>query len=93
MWPFFPIILGGISKKHPFIMLMQAAENSFCNYADTVVSLLPDAKEYFVKHGMESNKFFLAANGAVVDVWEQPESLSLELEDIISKLQSEGELS
>ena len=46
LWPLSPMELGGMSKWHPFIMLVQAAENyAYCN-ADLVISMLPKVREY-----------------------------------------------
>ncbi len=63
MWPISPMEMGGMSRFHPFIVLMQLAENSFCRKSDCVVSLLPGAKAYFMAHGMKENKFVPIANG------------------------------
>lgn len=75
MWPISPMELGGMSKYHPFIILMQMAENSFCRNSDYVVSLLPKAKEYFMEHGMAEGKFVSIANGVVLKEWEEKKLL------------------
>lgn len=86
MWPVSPMELGGMSRHHPFIVLMQMAEDSFCRRSDTVVSLLPNAKEYLMAHGMAENKFVPIANGIVREEWEKkkplPEELRKKLEEI-----------
>lgn len=69
MWPISPIEIGGMSPKHPFIQVMQMAENSFCKKSDAVVSLLPAAKKYFVRHGMRPDKFVHIPNGIVLEEW------------------------
>lgn len=89
MWPITPIEMGGMSKYHPFIMLLQLAENSFCRHSDYVVSLLPKAKRYLMMHGMEEAKFISIPNGVVLEEWENPqalpESTRLALEDMRKK--------
>lgn len=75
MWPATLIEAGGMSRKHPFVQLMQWGENSFCQNSDGVVSILPCAKEYFVEHGMEENKFFHVPNGIVLSEWIDAEPL------------------
>ena len=75
MWPATLIEVGGMSRKHPFVQLMQWGENSFCRNSDGVVSILPCAKEYFVEHGMEENKFFHVPNGIVLSEWIDAEPL------------------
>lgn len=89
MWPLSPVILGGMSKKHPFIQMMQAAENSFCRNSDRVVSLLPYAKKYFAAHGMGPEKFYTIANGVVVEDWDNPEPLPKPLRIKLSKWKEE----
>lgn len=86
MWPISPMELGGMSKYHPFIMLMQLAENSFCRKSDFVVSLLPNAKKYFMAHGMSENKFVSIANGIVLKEWEEKEPLSDEIKKKLAQM-------
>lgn len=81
MWPISPIEIGGMSPKHPFIKIMQRAENYFCKYADNVVSLLPAAKNYFVEHGMQEEKFRYVPNGVVLEEWENYKKIPSTLRD------------
>lgn len=90
MWPITLYEVGGMSKKHPFVVLMQIAENSFCKKSDYVVSLACKAKDYFVEHGMEPHKFKAIMNGVVVDEWENPEPLPTEHQNLFDKLHSDG---
>lgn len=71
MWPISPMEIGHMSKYNPFIVLMQMGENSFCRKSDKVVSLLPNAKDYFIEHGMAEEKFVCVSNGVVVSDWTQ----------------------
>ena len=72
LWPLSPMQLGGMSAKHPYIMLMQAAENYCYKHSDAVVSILPCAKEHMVEHGMAPEKFVCIPNGIVKEDWEAP---------------------
>lgn len=87
MWPATLIELGGMSKYHPFVQLMQIAENSAYIRSDKVVSLLPCAKEYMVAHGMRPDKFICIENGIVEEDWENPLPLPQKLKEELEELQ------
>ena len=74
LWPLSPIELGGMSPKHPYIRLMQKAEDECYKSSDYVVSILPCAKEHMIEHGMAAEKFVYIPNGIVKEDWEQPSS-------------------
>lgn len=86
MWPITPVEINGMSKYHPFIMILQLAENSFCKKADYIVSLLPYAKEYLVKHGMKAKKFISIPNGVVLDEWDNKEKLPKDIEQALKSM-------
>lgn len=69
LWPLSPIELGGYSRRHPFIMLLQAAENHACRHADAIVSILPKVREHLEAHGMAPHKLHIIPNGADPDEW------------------------
>lgn len=72
LWPLTPIELGGYSKNHPFILIMQQAENYAYSHTDGVVSLLPYAHEYMKGHGLDNKPFFYIPNGIVQSNWSRP---------------------
>lgn len=72
LWPLSPMELGNMSKYHPYIMLMQAAENYCYKNSDYVVSLLPKAEEHMKEHGLADGKFICIPNGIVKEDWEKP---------------------
>ncbi|HMT03456.1 MAG TPA: glycosyltransferase family 4 protein [Burkholderiales bacterium] len=84
LWPLTLIEINGMPKWHPFILLMQKAEDFAYKHADKVVSLLPKAKEYMVHHGMMPNKFIYIPNG--IDIKQIKEPLPNEHQKIINKL-------
>lgn len=69
LWPMSPMVLSNMSKWHPFIMLMQKAEDYWCKNADLVVSLLPDAYKHLVTRGMSMDKYVVIPNGISPDEW------------------------
>lgn len=91
MWPATLIELGGMSKYHPFVVLMQMAEDSAYRHSDHVVSLPPLAKNYMVKHGMKPEKFAAIPNGIVKEDWENPEPLPEKHKRVLEKLKEERE--
>ena len=75
LWPLSPMELGNYSRWHPFIMLLQAAENYACRHADAVVSILPKVRDHLEEHGMARHKLHIVPNGADPAEWlaEPPE--------------------
>ena len=92
MWPITPIELYGMSKHHPFVAVMQYGENYFCKNADNVVSILPNAREYLVEHGMDNSKFHFVSNGIDMSDWENPMGLPEEHSKAIIKAKEQGRL-
>ncbi|KQN68997.1 glycosyl transferase [Duganella sp. Leaf61] len=70
LWPLSPIELGGMSPRHPFIRMMQSAEDYACRHADTVISILPHAGGHMAAHGMAPHKLHVVPNGVVPAEWE-----------------------
>lgn len=69
MWPLTPQLLGGLSEQHPFIWIMQRAEDYYCRRADLVISVLPNAIEHLADRGLTANRYAVVPNGveAVAD--------------------------
>jgi len=59
-----------MSRAHPFIILLQAAEDYAYGQADRVVSILPHSDRHMLAHGMSPEKFVYIPNGVVVEDWE-----------------------
>jgi glycosyltransferase involved in cell wall biosynthesis len=91
LWPLSPMELGGYSRWHPFIMLLQAAENFACRRADAVVSILPKVREHLEAHGMAPAKLHLVPNGVDPAEWEHAApALPSALEAALGTLRREG---
>jgi glycosyltransferase involved in cell wall biosynthesis len=63
IWPLTLQELGGLSRRHPLVMLMQRLEDYAYRVADNVVSVLPAADRHMVARGMEPAKFNYLPNG------------------------------
>ena len=90
LWPLSPIELGGMNPHHPYIMMMQAAENYCYKHSDYVVSLLPTAQEHMVEHGLKPEKFICVPNGIVKADWEQPMACPPVYYDKLKQYHDEG---
>jgi glycosyltransferase involved in cell wall biosynthesis len=91
LWPLSPIELGGMSPRHPFIRVVQWAEDFAYKNVNHVVSMLPLTEAHMLAHGMSPGKFHYVPNG--VDVGECPESetaLPAQHQEVLSKLKLEG---
>jgi glycosyltransferase involved in cell wall biosynthesis len=87
LWPLSLIEVGGMSKYHPFILLLQWAENFTYRNADKVVSVLPKAMEHMLQHGMRSDQFVYIPNGVDVVAWQdRPNELPNEHKQALSIL-------
>jgi glycosyltransferase involved in cell wall biosynthesis len=69
LWPLSPIELGGMSPGHPFIRLLQRAEDFACQNADKIVSILPLTGAHLEGRGMAPEKFSCIPNGIDVEEW------------------------
>jgi glycosyltransferase involved in cell wall biosynthesis len=69
LWPLSPIELSGMSRRHPFIVLCQAAEDAACRDADVVVSMLPKVHEHLASRGLDLRKLHIVPNGITPDEW------------------------
>ena len=71
LWPLSPIELSGMSPRHPFIRLCQAAENTAYRDADVVVSMLPKVQGHMAEHGLDLAKLHIVPNGISLEEWPQ----------------------
>lgn len=90
LWPLSPMELGGYSKWHPFIMVMQRAENFAYKNCDRIVSLLPDALKHMVDHGLKKEKFVYVPNGFEPSEWEYTNEISAEYKCFFEELKTKG---
>jgi len=93
LWPLSPIELGGMSARHPFIRLCQAAEDFACRRADVVVSMLPRVDGHLREHGLDLRKLHIVPNGVLTEEWDAPgDPLRGELAAHIEDAQGRGRL-
>lgn len=93
LWPLSPLIIGGYSRFHPFIGLIQRAENFACRKSDFFISLLENAKEYLVLHGLKPEKFIYIPNGySSNDHAAANEPIPAEHDELLNKLKSQSKI-
>ena len=69
IWPLSPMLIGGYSKYHPFIWVMQKAEDYAYKHVDKIISLLWNAEGHMLEHGLAPGKFVCVPNGYNPDEW------------------------
>lgn len=69
LWPLSPMLIGGYSKYHPFIAVMQYGEDYAYKHADKVISLLWNAEGHCVERGLAVGKFVCVPNGYNPEEW------------------------
>lgn len=87
LWPLSPMEVGGYSKRHPFIQVMQWAENYAYKRVDRVVSMLPAAEMHMLEHGLDRGKFIYIPNGFDESEWiGESKDMPCEYKDMFQQL-------
>lgn len=87
LWPLTLETIGGMSKYHPFCILLGCALKSAIKNSNHIVCVLPYANEYFQKYGLEdSKKFTHIPNGVALDDWQYVQELPTEHRELFLKL-------
>jgi glycosyltransferase involved in cell wall biosynthesis len=91
LWPLTPIELGSMPKWHPFIVIMQIAEDFAYKRADKVISILPKALDYMVSRGLDPKKFVYIPNGIDIEEWQSFDApLPPQHQETVERLRQEG---
>ena len=91
VWPLTLIELGSMSKNHPFVSLLNKAEQYAYRKAEKVISVLPNSRIHMLEQGMQSeDKFAYIPNGIVKEDWQKPDLLQPEHKALFDKLHDEG---
>lgn len=85
LWPLSPKELGGYSSLHPFIMVMQRAENFAYKHSDVVISMLPNAFSHMKEHGLTEDRFRHVPNGIIVDDWNINKEIPTEFTELFNQ--------
>jgi glycosyltransferase involved in cell wall biosynthesis len=91
LWPLSPIELSGMSRRHPFIVMCQAAEDAAYRDADVVVSMLPKVHGYMASRGLDLKKLHIVPNGITLDEWEgEPAPLRDDVQQALARARASG---
>lgn len=92
LWPLSVITIGGYSRSHPFIMMLQHCENYAYRHCDMVVSMLDKAYPHMQRHGLTEERFCCVPNGYLKEEWENVDSITLPEEhtQLLEQLHKEG---
>jgi len=91
LWPLSPIELSGMSPKHPFIRLVQKAEDDAYRDADVVISMLPKVHDYMASRGLDLKKLHIVPNGITLDEWQgEPAPLREDVAAAIAQARADG---
>lgn len=69
IWPLSPKLIGGYSDYHPFIWVMQKAEDFAYKHVDKIISLLWNAEGHMLERGLPKGKFVCVPNGYYPEEW------------------------
>ena len=90
LWPLSPMLLGGYSKYHPFIVALQVAENYAYKHCDKCISILPNVRAHVLKHGLAINKLYIVPNGFDEEEWRKGIELLPEMQNFFYNLKREN---
>lgn len=86
LWPLSLNLLLGMSKFHPFSLLLSAFQKFAILTSDAVISTLDNAQCYLLKKGLERDRFLFLSNGTDLN---QPISNTSIISYELSKIRSE----
>lgn len=89
LWPLSPIELGGMSKWHPFTLVMRFAEWFAYKEADKIISILPATYPHVALDGVKKENFLHIPNG-VVEGHKGSHDKSLPIFATFAKLKAKG---
>jgi len=88
LWPLTPMSLGNMSKWHPFIMLVQFAEDAAYKLCDCVVSILPNTLEHMRSRGLDPAKWSHVPNGIALQDYSEKSEMPDDVTMAIQKIRS-----
>jgi glycosyltransferase involved in cell wall biosynthesis len=78
IWPLSLVEVAGVSPKHPIVRHLYKLEERVIRRAARVISLLPQAGNYFSKYGTKADTIDWIPNGVDMEMFPEVESTSTE---------------
>jgi glycosyltransferase involved in cell wall biosynthesis len=93
LWPLTIKELGGYSARHPFVWLLQKAEDYACRNADLVTAVARNSEHYLKSRGLGEKQFIALGNGLLEtrDI-NKPAPLSADLLETLSDIKQRAGL-
>lgn len=92
LWPLTLKELGGYSARHPFIWLMQKAEDFACRKADLVTAVPQNSEDYLKGRGLKADRFMPVGNGLLDTKGHKSAPLPSELRQSLSAIKQQAGL-
>ncbi len=93
LWPMALTELGGMSAKHPFVLINSAAEKIACKASDIIISMHPGNIKHLATRGAKIENFYHIPNGVNLDDWVDGDLVKSSLTSKIEKIKKNGQLS
>lgn len=90
VWPQTLVDGYGMSRRHPFVLLLNRAESSAYRNSDYVVSTLEFARGHMISKGLKKEKFQYITNGVVLKSWQNPTELGEPHRSILEEARKNG---
>lgn len=93
VWPESLIEVGGMSRWHPFVILVALSERVVYRMADLVISMLPTAADHCETLGFDRKKVVVVPNGFDLESWENDSSdlLSSDVAQYMAECRNRGD--
>ncbi|HIA71252.1 MAG TPA: glycosyltransferase WbuB [Phycisphaerales bacterium] len=90
IWPLSLVEVAGVSQNHPVVKHLYRLEEKIVSRASQIMSLLPNAHEYFSKYGVLQEKIDWIPNGVDLDLFSMPKKDTNAKETVVMYLGSMG---
>jgi glycosyltransferase involved in cell wall biosynthesis len=91
LWPMALTELGGMSTKHPFVLINSAAEKIACKKSDIIISMHPGNIKHLATRGAKYENFYHVPNGVYLPDWSDYNHVESSLRPEIESAKKKGQ--